>query len=128
MSPQSNSTAPPVVQSASPYDDRAYRDALGIVVDGYRSVLGSFNMAKRRGVIPRGRLLSEMLTSGSWTPPPLLNGERFGDFCRIINQYLPEDILPTIWYMLEHGCKEPRLIPALKVDRDTGHVVVFLTH
>ncbi len=126
MSPQARVSVLQV-QSAGPFDDEAYRAASDIVQRGYSGVCAAFRSAKDRGVVPRGRVLVEMMTSGDWTSPPLLSNERLGEFCKFTNQYLPEDILATIWFILEHTCEEQRLIPALKIDRTSGLMVVTMT-
>lgn len=114
-------------EGTSPYGIDAAL-AVDLVEAGYRAILGEFNAAKQRGVISTGRLLSEMITSPSWTPPPLLTSEKLVEYRRLTGQHEPYDILAMLWYVVEHVCGETRLVPSIKIDRATGHLVVMLSH
>lgn len=106
--------------------DSDYEAAVALVESGYRAILAEFTVAKQRGVIPSGRLLSEMITSTAWTPPPLLTSEKFARFCNLTRQYMPTGILTTIWNIVLHFCGEQRLVPSITIEHKTGHVVVAL--
>jgi len=121
--------SPAKVESGSfgGFNDAAYEDVVKYVVDGYNAIVGALDEEKRVGVIPKGRLLCEMITSPDWNPPPLLSDEKYAMFRRATDQYLLEGSLWLIFHILEHECGEMQLLPSIKIDRKTGHLVVVLS-
>lgn len=103
-----------------------YKKAVKLVEGGYRAIQQAFDGIKKSGNVSKGKLLAETINSIDWSPPPLLNDQKLAEFCALARVDTPYSILSHIWYILESRCQELRLAPALKIHRETGHVVVML--
>ena len=103
-----------------------YKKAVKLVKSGYRAIQQELDGIKKSGNVSKSMQLFEMATSTEWSLPPLLNDQKLAEFCALAGVDTPYSILSHIWYILESGCHELRLAPALKIQRETGHVVVML--
>ena len=101
-------------------------DATALVVGGYSGIRSAFESAQKRGLIPRGRLLSEMIHSSRWDVPALLTHKQMLDFQEMTGLVEPTELLTGLWYILENVCSERSLGPVLAINRTTGEVSVGL--
>jgi len=105
------------------YDSEAVR----LVLAGLRDIRTKFDHAKERGLFPKGRHITEMIRDDSWSPPALMDEQRLAEFTQLTHGTTPDDVLRAIWYIMENIADEPRLMPALVLNRETGCAEVRLT-
>jgi len=101
-------------------------EAMTLVTAGYYRVRSAFMSAKQWGAAPRGKLMAEVIDAGEWTPPHLLDDVRLEKLTALLPSGDSHSMLAFIWHVLETECDENRLVPALVIDRETGHLVARL--
>ena len=106
-------------------------EAVKPVVDGHRAMLSHLKHAIENGQVPRNSFLQEVLHKLP-SVPPLLNAVQYKVFCEQLKRELQlthisaEEVIASLWVIVENDCHESRLTPAIGIDTSTGDVIVIL--
>jgi hypothetical protein len=101
-------------------------DAVDMVVGGYYTILAAFKQAKERGLIPKGRMITEMIGSSRWHMPDLLTAAQFEAFQDETTLSNVTEVMHAIRFILKSICDERRLMPSVVMDLKTEALYVQL--
>lgn len=99
--------------------------AVKAVENGYRHLIADLESYRIREGKPKGTVLNEVLHKLP-RGPVLLDDKQYADFREIEGIGDAGDGLMIIWNILENVCNE-WLMPAITIDRKSGHFIVVLT-
>lgn len=101
-------------------------ESVDMVVGGYYTIMAEFKQAKERGLIPKGRMITEMIGSSSWHTPDLLTASQFEAFQEETTLSDVTEVMHAIRFILTSICNERRLTPTVVMDLKTEALYVQL--
>ena len=101
-------------------------ESVDMVVGGYYTIMAEFKQAKERGLIPKGRMITEMIGSSSWHTPDLLTASQFEAFQDETTLSDVTEVMHAIRFILTSICNERRLTPTVVMDLKTEALYVQL--